>query len=131
METYLKDSVALGKEHGYAETLFHRRRPLPELKSSNYNVRQFGERVAMNMPIQGSAADIIKLAMIAVHHKLQENGMAAKLVLQIHDELIVDAPKQEAERVAALMQACMEQVVALKVKLLAEAKIGNSWYETK
>ncbi len=131
VETYLKDSVALGKEHGYAETLFHRRRPLPELKSSNYNVRQFGERVAMNMPIQGSAADIIKLAMIAVHHKLQENGMAAKLVLQIHDELIVDAPKQEAERVATLMQACMEQVVTLKVKLLAEAKIGNSWYETK
>ncbi len=131
VEAYLKDSVAAGREHGYAETLFHRRRPLPELKSSNYNVRQFGERVAMNMPIQGSAADIIKLAMIAVYRKLKENGLSAKLVLQIHDELIVDAPINEAEQVAKLMQECMEQVVSLKVKLIAEAKIGKSWYETK
>ena len=131
VEAYLKDSVALGKENGYAETLFHRRRPLPELKSSNYNVRQFGERVAMNMPIQGSAADIIKLAMIAVYRKLKENDLSSKLVLQIHDELIVDAPKSEAGQVAKLMQECMEQVVSLKVKLIAEAKIGNSWYETK
>ncbi|MBR0081640.1 MAG: DNA polymerase I [Clostridia bacterium] len=131
VKSYLEESVAAGKANGYAVTLFGRRRPLPELKSSNYNVRQFGERVAMNMPIQGSAADMIKLAMIAVHDRLQQNGMRAKLVLQIHDELIVDAPREEAEEVAALMQDCMEHVIALKVQLVAEAKIGESWFETK
>ncbi len=131
VESYLKRSVEDGKANGYAVTLFGRRRPLPELKSSNYNVRQFGERVAMNMPIQGSAADIIKLAMIAVERELAKNGLKARLVLQIHDELIVDAPQEEAERVARLMQECMEQVTALKVRLIAEAKIGKSWYETK
>ncbi len=131
VEAYLKESVQQGRDNGYAVTLFGRRRPLPELKSSNYNVRQFGERVAMNMPIQGSAADIIKLAMIGVHRKLKEQGFSAKLVLQIHDELIVDAPAEEAERVAALMQQTMEQVVALKVRLIADAKIGKSWFETK
>ncbi len=131
VEGYLRDSVGQGKANGYAVTLFGRRRPLPELKSSNFNVRSFGERVAMNMPIQGSAADIIKLAMIAVHRKLRENGFSAKLVLQIHDELIVDTPAEEAEAVAALMQTCMEDVVSLRVRLVAEAKIGKSWYETK
>ena len=131
VEKYLKDSVENGKEKGYAVTLFGRRRPLPELKSSNYNVRQFGERVAMNMPIQGSAADIIKLAMVEVSGKLREKGLKAKLVLQIHDELIVDCPKEEAETVSMLMQSCMENVVKLKVKLVADAKIGNSWFETK
>ena len=131
VEKYLKDSVENGKQKGYAVTLFGRRRPLPELKSSNYNVRQFGERVAMNMPIQGSAADIIKLAMVEVSGKLREKGLKAKLVLQIHDELIVDCPKEEAETVSMLMQSCMENVVKLKVKLVADAKIGNSWFETK
>ena len=131
VKEYLENSVASGKEKGYAVTLFGRRRPLPELKSSNYNVRQFGERVAMNMPIQGSAADLIKCAMIEVHRKLKGNGFGAKLVLQIHDELIVDAPKEEADRVAALMQSIMEQVMTLKVRLIAESKIGGSWYETK
>lgn len=131
VEEYLKKSVERAKENGYAMTLFGRRRPLPELKSSNYNVRQFGERVAMNMPIQGSAADIIKLAMIRVHSALREEGLKARLVLQIHDELIVDAPEEEAQRVAVLMQKCMENVVSLKVPLLAEAKIGKSWFDTK
>ena len=131
VKAYLENSVAAGKENGYAVTLFGRRRPLPELKSSNYNVRQFGERVAMNMPIQGSAADVIKRAMIDVHRNLAENGLRARLVLQIHDELIVDAPAEEAERVAALMQECMETVADLKVRLIAEAKIGKSWFETK
>ena len=131
VEDYLKNSVATAKENGYAVTLFGRRRPLPELKSSNYNVRQFGERVAMNMPIQGSAADIIKLAMIKVHTRLMEEGFKASLVLQIHDELIVDAPEEEAGEVAVLMQECMQDVVSLKVPLVAEAKIGKSWYDTK
>lgn len=131
VEEYLKNSVSTAKENGYAVTLFGRRRPLPELKSSNYNVRQFGERVAMNMPIQGSAADIIKLAMITVHTKLKEKGYKAKLVLQIHDELIVDTPENEADGVAKLMQNCMQDVVHLRVPLVAEAKIGKSWYDTK
>ncbi len=131
VEDYLKNSVATAKENGYAVTLFGRRRPLPELKSSNYNVRQFGERVAMNMPIQGSAADIIKLAMIKVHTRLMEEGFKASLVLQIHDELIVDAPEEEAGEVVVLMQECMQDVVSLKVPLVAEAKIGKSWYDTK
>ena len=131
VEEYLRTSVSNAKEKGYAVTLFGRRRPLPELKSSNYNVRQFGERVAMNMPIQGSAADIIKLAMIQVSSKLKEEGLSARLVLQIHDELIVDTPEGEADRVAKIMQKCMEDVVALKVPLLAEAKTGKSWYDTK
>lgn len=131
VEEYLKNSVSTAKENGYAVTLFGRRRPLPELKSSNYNVRQFGERVAMNMPIQGSAADIIKLAMINVHKSLKEEGYKAKLVLQIHDELIVDTPEDEADGVANLMQNCMQNVVHLQVPLVAEAKIGKSWYDTK
>lgn len=131
VQQYMQESVALGKERGYAITLFGRRRPLPELKSSNYNVRQFGERVAMNMPIQGSAADVIKMAMIAVHRALIEGGYRARLVLQIHDELIVDAPQDEAERVKALMDACMEHVADLSVQLAADATIGRNWYETK
>lgn len=131
VERYMHDSVDKAKENGYAETLFNRKRPLPELKSSNYNLRQFGERVAMNMPIQGSAADIIKIAMLSVHRALKENGLKAKLVLQVHDELIVDAPLHEAEEVKRLMQRCMEEAVSLRVPLVAEAKIGKSWYDTK
>lgn len=131
VETYRNNSIQNAKEKGYAETMFHRRRPLPELKSGNYNVRQFGERVASNMPIQGSAADIIKIAMIRVDAALREQGFKARLVLQVHDELIVDAPKEEAEQVMDLMRVCMEQVVSLHVPLIAEAKMGESWYETK
>ena len=131
VQAYLKNSVAAAKEQGYAETLFGRRRPLPELSSSNYNVRQFGERVAMNMPIQGTAADIIKIAMIRVDRALKEGGYRARLVLQIHDELIVDAPKEEAKDVMRLMETCMEQVADFRVKLIAEAKCGESWYDTK
>ena len=104
---------------------------MPELKSSSYNTRSFGERVAMNMPIQGSAADIIKIAMVRVDKALHEAGLQGRLVLQIHDELIVDAPAAEAEVTAKLMEACMEQVADLKVKLIAEAATGQSWYDTK
>ena len=131
VRAYLKESVALAKENGYAETLFHRKRPLPELSSSNYNVRQFGERVAMNMPIQGTAADIIKIAMVRVDRALKEGGYRARLVLQIHDELIVDSPTEEAEDVKKLMETCMETVGDFRVRLLAEAKCGKSWFETK
>lgn len=131
VQAYLSQSVASAKEKGYAETLFRRKRPLPELNSSNYNVRQFGERVAMNMPIQGTAADVIKIAMIRVDRALKEGGYRAKLVMQVHDELIVDAPRDEADAVMQLMQHCMETVGAFRVKLVAEAKCGESWYDTK
>ncbi len=131
VEAYLKESVRRAKEKGYAETLFNRRRPLPELNASNYNVRQFGERVAMNMPIQGTAADVIKIAMVRVDRALKEGGFKARLVLQIHDELIVDTPKDEAEAVMTLMQNCMESVADFRVRLIAEAKCGESWYDTK
>ena len=104
---------------------------MPELKSSSYNTRSFGERVAMNMPIQGSAADIIKIAMVHVDKALREAGLKGRLVLQIHDELIVDAPEGEAETVQKLMETCMEQVADLKVRLIAEAATGKSWYDTK
>ena len=131
VKAYLHESVEQGRANGYAQTLFGRKRPLPELNSSNYNVRQFGERVAMNMPIQGTAADLIKIAMVRVDRALRDGGFNARLVLQIHDELIVDAPKNEAEAVKRLMQDCMEGVASFRVKLTAEAKCGESWYETK
>ncbi len=131
VKAYLHESVEQGKANGYAQTLFGRKRPLPELNASNYNVRQFGERVAMNMPIQGTAADLIKIAMVRVDRALRDGGYQARLVLQIHDELLVDAPKDEAEAVKRLMQDCMEGVAAFRVKLIAEAKCGESWYETK
>ncbi len=131
VQAYLKESVARAKDRGYAETLFERKRPLPELSASNYNVRQFGERVAMNMPIQGTAADIIKIAMVRVDRALREGGFKARLVLQIHDELIVDCPRTEADAVMKLMQDAMEGVASLSVRLVAEAKCGESWFETK
>ena len=131
VQAYLKNCVSLAKDRGYAETIYGRRRPMPELKSSNYNTRSFGERVAMNMPIQGSAADIIKIAMVHVDKALRDAGLKGRLVLQIHDELIVDAPEEEALAVKGLMESCMEQVADLKVRLIAEGAIGKSWYDTK
>ena len=131
VQAYLKSCVAEAKEKGYAQTIYGRRRPMPELRSSNYNTRSFGERVAMNMPIQGSAADIIKIAMVHVDKALREAGLQGRLVLQIHDELIVDAPEAEADAIQKLMETCMEQVAELKVKLIAEAATGKSWYDTK
>ena len=112
-------------------TLFGRRRELPELKSSNFNIRSFGERVALNTPIQGTAADIIKLAMIRVDAALRRQKLKARLVLQVHDELIVECPVKEVEQVKKIVTAEMENVVQLKVPLLAEAKSGASWYEAK
>ncbi|MBQ4166576.1 MAG: DNA polymerase I [Clostridia bacterium] len=143
---YMKRSVALGKEHGYAATMTGRRRELPELKSGNYNTRSFGERVAMNMPVQGSAADIIKLAMLRVHDALKHEGLGAKLVLQIHDELLIDCPKDEADKVGRILHDCMTgtavygeapettrigECLKLNVPLVADVAMGNSWFETK
>ena len=131
VKSYLEKSVEDAKRLGYAVTMFERRRSLTELKSSNYNTRSFGERVAMNMPIQGTAADIIKLAMVEVSQVLQKRGLKTKLILQVHDELIFDVPKAEADEVVTLVHECMEQVAHLSVPLDADVKVGHSWYETK
>ena len=128
---YMKNIVAQAKQDGFVTTMFGRRRNLPELKSSNFNIRSLGERVALNTPIQGTAADIIKLAMIHVDKTLREQKLQARLVLQVHDELIVECPIEEREQVTALLTEQMEHVAKLSVPLLAEAKSGASWYEAK
>ena len=128
---YMDDVVARAKEQGYVETLFHRRRELPEIRSSNFNLRSFGERVALNMPIQGTAADIMKLAMVAVERRLKEELPSAKLVLQVHDELIVECREEQAEAAARMLEEEMEQVVSLSVPLTAEAHWGKNWLEAK
>ncbi|MBQ1945663.1 MAG: DNA polymerase I [Clostridia bacterium] len=128
---FMSRAVAEGYDTGEARTVFGRVRKLPELKASNANVRNFGERAAMNTPVQGTAADIIKLAMVRVHQALKDGGFKAKLILQVHDELIIEAPENEAEQVAKLLKDCMESVIELNVPLVAEVKTGRSWYETK
>ena len=131
VKQYMTDVVDKAREQGYVETLWHRRRALPELKSSNFNMRSFGERVALNMPIQGTAADIIKLAMVRVHSRLAREGLAARLIMQVHDELIVECPEEEASRVEALLQQEMQGVAELSVPLLAEAHTGRNWLAAK
>lgn len=128
---YMKDVVAKAKQDGYVTTLFGRRRPLPELKSPNHNIRAFGERVALNTPIQGTAADIIKLAMVNVHRRLKSEGLEAKLILQVHDELIAECPEAEAERVKAILTEEMQNAVSYSVPLTADTHIGKSWSEAK
>ncbi len=129
VRSYMTQVVEQGREDGYVSTLYGRRRWLPELKSSNFNTRSFGERVALNMPIQGTAADIIKLAMVRVDSRLRSEGLEARLVLQVHDELIVECPEGEADQVKAMLQEEMEGVAALSVPLIADAKAGRTWAE--
>jgi len=131
VRAYMKQVVVDAREKGYTETIYGRRRSIPELKSSNFNVRQGAERIALNTPIQGTAADLIKLAMIRVDKALRENFPEAKLLLQVHDELIVECPEGLAAQVAELVSREMEQVAALNVPLTAEAKWGKSWYDAK
>lgn len=126
---YMKRIVEQAKADGYVTTLFGRRRDLPELKSSNFNLRSFGERVALNMPIQGTAADIIKAAMVRVDARMRAEKLQARLLLQVHDELIVECPAEEAETVRAILTEEMEHVVDYRVPLLVDAKIGASWAE--
>ena len=128
---YMDEVVAQAKERGYVETLMHRRRALPELTASNFNTRSFGERVARNMPIQGTAADVIKLAMVRVDERLHKENLKAKLILQVHDELIVECPEEEKETVARLLTEEMEGAVHLSVPLTAEAHWGKNWLEAK
>ena len=127
METVAKDA----KEKGYVSTLWGRRRYLPELNSSNGMLRAFGERVARNMPIQGTAADIIKIAMVRVYNRLKEEKMEAKLILQVHDELIVEAPENEIEKAAKILQEEMENACQMKVRLRADVNTGKTWYDAK
>ncbi len=128
---YMHSTVESGKRDGYVETMFKRRRYLPELKASNFNTRSFGERVAMNMPIQGSAADIIKIAMVKVYSELTGRKMLSRLILQVHDELIIETHISEKEQVEKILRECMENAASLEVPLIAEVKTGLSWYETK
>ena len=131
VKAYMKQVVEDASRIGYTQTLYGRRRMIPELKSSNFNIRQSAERIALNTPIQGTAADLIKLAMIRVDQALAASYPQARLLLQVHDELIVECPKEIAQQVSQLVSTQMEQVAQLNVPLLAEAKWGNSWYEVK
>ena len=131
VKAFMDNIVEKAKEDGYVETLFHRRRYIPELKSNNYMIRQFGSRAAMNTPIQGTAADIMKIAMINVYNKLQEENLDAKLVLQIHDELIIECNEKIKEKVKEILQDCMENAVKLDVPLNVETSEATSWYDVK
>ena len=128
---YMDKTIADAKANGYVSTLFGRRRTLPELASTNFNVRASGERMARNTPIQGTAADVIKLAMVRVWKRLRDEKMASRLILTVHDELIVECPEAEASRVEQLLQQEMQGVAELSVPLLAEAHSGRNWLAAK
>lgn len=131
IKTFLDESVENAKEHGYAVTLYGRRRPVPELKSSNFMQRSFGERVAMNAPIQGTAADIMKIAMLGVNRELKKRNMKSRLILQVHDELLIEAYQDEVEEVQTILKDQMEHAAELKVPLIVDMHDGNNWYEAK
>ena len=131
VEKYLKEQVERAKKQGYVVTMFGRIRPIPELESANFSQRTFGERVAMNSPIQGTAADIMKIAVIRVEKRLKEEGLKSRIVLQVHDEILIEAPEAEADLAEALLTEEMGNAAELSVKLEVEAKRGYSWYETK
>ena len=131
IKRFLDDTVAHAKEEGYVVTLFGRRRPVPELKSSNFMQRSFGERVAMNAPIQGTAADIIKIAMIGVNREFKEKELKSKMILQVHDELLIEAYEEEAEEVKEILKRQMEHAADLDVPLIVDMHTGRNWYEAK
>ncbi len=131
IKRFMDAQVEQGKRQGYVKTLFGRRRYLPELQSQSYQMRSFGERAAMNSPIQGTAADIIKLAMVQTAKKLKQQGLRTRLILQVHDELIMEAPMEEAQQALSLLTGCMEQAVKLSVPLKVETGIGGNWNECK
>jgi len=131
IKEYMERIVELGKKQGYVTTLMGRRRYLPELSSRNFNTRSFGERIAMNTPIQGTAADIIKKAMNDVYYELKARGLRSKLVLQVHDELIVDTYKPELEEVKEILKNKMENAIELSVPLVVDIGVGSNWYNAK
>lgn len=128
---YMEDTIAFARENGYVKTLFGRRRYLPELAASNKVTQAFGERVARNTPIQGTAADIIKIAMVRVFERLRREGLRARLILQVHDELLVEAPDDEIDRARAILKEEMEHAIALKVPLEADTNVGDNWLAAK
>ena len=129
IKEFLDGTVVKAKEEGYVTTMFGRRRPVPELKSSNFMQRSFGERVAMNAPIQGTAADIIKIAMVRVNQRLKMEGFRARLLLQVHDELLIEAPEEEVEAVCRLLRQEMKGAADLAVSLEVDMNTGKNWYE--
>ncbi|MFI3938956.1 DNA polymerase I [Vagococcus fluvialis] len=131
VKKYMKDIVREAKDKGYVETLYHRRRYLPDINSRNFNIRSFAERTAINTPIQGSAADILKIAMIKIDKKLKEEGMEATMLLQVHDELVFEAPKSEIPKLQKLVEETMADAVSLSVPLKADSSFGDTWYEAK
>ena len=131
IKAFMENITEKAKEQGYVETLFHRRRYIPELKSSNYMVRQFGARAAMNTPIQGTAADIMKIAMIKVYEELQKQDLKTKIVLQVHDEMMLEAPEEEKEQIKQIVKQAMESAISLKVPLIAEIEEAKNWYDCK
>lgn len=131
VKVFLDKLVEDAKDTGYSLTIFQRKRPIPEISASNYMTRQMGERLAMNSPIQGSAADIIKIAMIEVSRRLKREKLKSKLILQVHDELIIEVVKEEKDRVETLLCESMENAVSLKVKLAVALNIGGNWYDLK
>ena len=131
VKEYMKSVVENGRERGFVETIYGRKRELPELHSTNFNVRSGAERIALNTPIQGTAADIIKIAMLRVRQRLLEEKLRGYLVLQVHDELIVECPREESDRVMAVITEEMEAAASLAVPLLAEAHMGESWFDAK
>ena len=131
MKRFMDEAAAEGTRKGYAVTLMGRRRYLPELQSTKAMVREFGKRAAMNTPIQGTAADIIKLAMVRVDESLRKEKLRSRLILQVHDELLLECPPEEADRAAELLREAMEQVIRLQVPLVAEVHRGKNWFEAK
>ena len=131
IKVFLDGLISSAREKGYAETMFGRKRFIPEIYSNNFSLRQFGERAAMNMPLQGTSADIIKIAMVNVEKRLRKENLKSKLILQVHDELIIDATAEEKDRVTELLKHEMEHAVDLKVRLDVSVGFGKSWYEAK
>ena len=131
IKKFMDDVVEEAKEKGFIETMYKRRRYIPELKSKNYMVRKFGDRVAMNTPIQGPAADIMKIAMINVFKKLKEEGLNSKIVLQVHDELLIETDIVEKDKVKEILVGCMENAAKLLVPLKVEVEEGENWYDAK
>ena len=131
MKEYMNSNVEFARKNGYVSTLLNRRRYIKEINAPNYQLRSFGERAAMNMPLQGSSADIIKIAMVKVYERLKRECPEAKLILQVHDELILDAPISCSEQAAKILKEEMENAVALTVPLTVECKVGKTWFEAK
>ncbi|MGE5542847.1 MAG: DNA polymerase, partial [Bacillota bacterium] len=131
VRSYMENTISQARRKGYVTTLFNRRRYLPDINSPNRNLRMFAERTAINTPIQGTAADIIKLAMVRIAGAIQERGLRSRMILQVHDELVFEAPEGEVDRMRDLVRGEMENVVTLAAPLRVDMKLGRNWYDMK